>query len=155
MRLRIIVTLFSFLLLSLAAAVATNAHCQIPCGIYDDEARFVLLNEHITTIEKSMKLVTELSAEGDKNYNQIVRWVVNKEDHADQFIDIVTQYFLAQRIKPTAPEDTQAYNTYLKKVELLHHMIVYAMKCKQTTDPANTEKLTELVAQFKEMYFAK
>jgi hypothetical protein len=34
-------------------------------------------------------------------------------------------------------------------------MIVYAMKCKQTTDPANTEKLTELVAQFKEMYFAK
>lgn len=34
--------------------VSAWAHCQIPCGIYDDAARFKALAEHITTIEKSI-----------------------------------------------------------------------------------------------------
>ena len=41
---------------------SVQAHCQIPCGIYGDEMRFQMLEEHITTIEKSMKLIGELSA---------------------------------------------------------------------------------------------
>ncbi len=58
-------------------------HCQIPCGIYDDEARFASISEHITTIEKSMKEIERLSAEAKPNMNQIVRWVNNKDQHAD------------------------------------------------------------------------
>ena len=52
--------------------VATVAwgHCQIPCGIYDDAARFTLLKEHVTTIEKSMKSIDALSADATKNANQ-------------------------------------------------------------------------------------
>ncbi len=141
--------------IALLLPVIASAHCQIPCGIYDDEARFKLLNEHITTIEKSMKLIAELSAEGEKNYNQIVRWVTNKEDHAQQFMDIVTAYFMAQRIKPVDPSDTEAHAEYTKKVERLHQMLVYAMKCKQTIDKANTEKLKKLVSDFKELYMPK
>ena len=34
----------------------------------------------------------------------MVRWVVNKEVHADELSDIVTYYFMAQRIKPGMPE---------------------------------------------------
>jgi nickel superoxide dismutase len=135
--------------------VIASAHCQIPCGIYDDKARFTLLNEHITTIEKSMKLITELSAEGEKNHNQIVRWVTNKEDHAQQFMDIVTAYFMAQRIKPVDPADAAAHGEYLKKVELLHQMLVSAMKCKQTTDKKHTEKLKKLVTDFEKLYMGE
>ncbi len=140
--------------LALMPAIVSS-HCQIPCGIYDDQARIDMLNEHITTIEKSMNQITELSAEEDKNYNQIVRWVTNKEEHAQQFQDIVTFYFLAQRIKPVDPGEKEAYQKYLKKLELLHHLQVYAMKCKQTTDLANVEKLKSLVKEFADLYFEK
>ena len=81
-----------------------------------------------------------------KNSNQLVRWVTNKEDHANQFQEIVTQYFMTQRIKP----DT---NEYDKKIAALHQMLVYAMKCKQTTDVSNVEKLKGLINEFKVLYF--
>lgn len=128
------------------------AHCQIPCGIYDDSLQFVLLTEDITTIEKSITQLAELAAATDKNYNQIVRWVTNKDDHADKFMAIVTDYFMVQRIKPVPPADT-AYDLYVKKVTVLHQMLVTAMKCKQTTDMENATRLRQLVAEFKDLYF--
>lgn len=121
------------------------AHCEIPCGIYDDKMRITMLLEHISTIEKSMGKILDL--ESGKNMNQSVRWIMNKEEHANQFQEIVSQYFLTQRIKADAKE-------YGKKLELLHQMLVYAMKCKQTTDLQNTAKLKELVGEFDKLYFA-
>jgi len=59
------------------------SHCQIPCGIYGDQTRFDLIAENITTIEKSMKQIIELSKNNITDINQIVRWVQNKEKHAD------------------------------------------------------------------------
>lgn len=150
--------------ISLAAVVALVllaipsgvwAHCEIPCGIYDDELRYDLLEEHITTIEKSMNMTVQLSAEGDKNYNQLVRWIVNKDDHADKFMDIVTQYFLTQRIIPAEADAGAEYEYYITQVTLMHRMLVTAMKCKQTTDLANVETLKELVAKSRTLYFEK
>ena len=59
-----------------------DAHCEIPCGIYDDQLRTKLIAEHATTIEKSMKQIMELSKANPINYNQLVRWISNKEAHA-------------------------------------------------------------------------
>lgn len=133
------------LLILLFSATAALSHCEIPCGIYDDRMRIALLEEDIKTIEKSMGKIQELQ-EGDDS-NQLVRWVMNKEDHANKIQEIVTQYFLTQRIKADEKE-------YSKKLEILHQMLVYAMKCKQTTDTTNTAKLQELVDQFEQLYFA-
>ena len=124
------------------------AHCQVPCGIYGDETRFTLMEEHITTIEKSMNQIVELSKEDDKNYNQIVRWVNNKETHADEFTDIVTYYFLAQRIKPDADK-------YEEKLVLLHGLMVSAMKAKQTTDLDNIAALRDNLEKFRKLYLGK
>ena len=128
------------------------SHCEIPCGIYGDKMRIDMMNEDIATIEKSMRQIVDLSSEAKPNYNQIVRWVVNKEHHADKFRDIVTQYFMAQRLKPAAPEEPKAYSAYLHQLKLLHEMIIYSMKCKQTTDLANVEKMRQLVAEFAKAY---
>lgn len=144
----------AFAVLMLAAG-SVSAHCQIPCGIYDDDARIGMLNEHITTIEKSMNEITRLSGEGDKNYNQLVRWVNNKELHADKFMEVVTSYFMAQRIKLVEKTDAAAFADYQAKLTTLHAMLVYAMKCKQTTDLANVEKLRELTHDFAHMYGAE
>ena len=131
------------------------SHCQIPCGIYDDEGRFNTMAEHITTIEKSMKLIESLSAEDKPNMNQIVRWVNNKEAHADELSHIVTFYFMAQRTKIVSEGEPQEYRKYIKKLTLLHEMLFYAMKAKQTTETANVEKLKSLLNQFHESYFGK
>ena len=149
-------------LVFVAAAVfisltASNAfaHCQVPCGIYDDGARFALLEEHVATIEKAMKQIEELSAAKPPNYNQIVRWVRNKEHHADELSEIVTYYFMAQRVKPVEKKGEAAHSKYLGELTSLHEMVVYSMKAKQTTDLANVDRLRALIAQFKVSYLGE
>jgi len=127
-------------------AVNASAHCEIPCGIYDDQMRINLIKEHITTIEKSMIQIMKLEKEKDHHSNQLVRWIMNKEHHADKLQEIVTQYFMTQRIKP----DTQNYE---KQLGLLHQMLIYSMKCKQTTDTKNTDQLKKIVKDFQDIYF--
>jgi nickel superoxide dismutase len=131
------------------------SHCQMPCGIYDDPARFNEIAEDITTLEKSMKQIVELSADPSKNANQLIRWVMTKEEHADDISHIVTFYFMAQRIKLPAEGDTGAYNEYVKKLTLLHKMLIYSMKAKQTTDLENIKKLRSLLEQFRTIYSGK
>lgn len=131
------------------------SHCQIPCGIYDDEARFNMIAEHITTVEKSMKLIETLSAQQKPNMNQVVRWVNNKDKHADEISHIVTYYFMAQRVKLPAKGNTKAFNEYVTKLTLLHQMLVYSMKTKQTTDLENVDKLRSLSDEFHKVHFGK
>lgn len=133
---------FTFLFLIAATA---SSHCEIPCGIYDDHMRITMLQEHITTIEKSMGMIIDL--EKGENSNQLVRWVMNKESHAEKFQEIVTQYFFTQRIKPDEKD-------YTAKLSMLHQMLVFSMKCKQTTDLNHVAKLRSLVSDFEKLYFA-
>jgi len=125
----------------------------MPCGIYDDAAGIALLEEHINTIEKSMRKIEDLSQERKVNYNQLTRWVNNKELHAQYIQDIVAQYFLTQRIKPAGRDDPVAYKKYTTELNLLHQMLMYAMKAKQTTDTNIAQRLRSLLGRFKSVYF--
>ena len=127
-------------------SVKAFSHCEIPCGIYDDEMRIEMISEHIGTIEKSMNQIMQLQTDGLQNSNQLVRWIMNKEDHANEIQEIVSQYFMTQRIKPDAKD-------YDKKLGLLHEMLIYSMKCKQTTDVTYVGKMKDLVKEFKDLYF--
>lgn len=123
-----------------------GAHCEIPCGIYDDPLRINLVAEHATTIEKSMKQIVELGKADQTNHNQLVRWVSNKEAHATEVQHIVSQYFMTQRIKPDQDK-------YAEKLAVLHKMLIAAMKCKQTTDPSHVGTLRSLLKAFEDLYF--
>jgi nickel superoxide dismutase len=135
------------------SAFQSKAHCEIPCGIYGDSVRISLIYEHIETVEKSMNMINELSAQAKTDYNQLVRWVVNKEEHAKKIQDIVSQYFIHQRIKPVDPSNKEAYAKYQKQLEVLHHISVFAMKSKQTTDLNIIDTLREKVGAFEKLYF--
>jgi hypothetical protein len=126
------------------------AHCQIPCGIYGDQRVVSEMEEHIMTVEKGMNQINELSKDPGANANQLTRWVINKDEHAQEIQQIALDYFLAQRVKLDEAE-SESYN---KKLALLHQIIVYSMKCKQTTDLANVEALKKSLAEFKALYFA-
>ena len=142
---------FQFLLvvsICFFAAAQAAAHCEIPCGIYDDEMRVNMIAEHITTIEKSMNQIIKLESDAKINYNQLNRWIMNKERHANELQEIVTQYFMTQRIKPDA-------ENYSKKLILLHKMLIYAMKSKQTTELSHITTLRSLLKEFHDLYFGK
>ena len=143
-----IVALFSF-----ASTSSLHAHCQVPCGIYSDDTVLIDLNTHQQTIAKAMVQINELSADAGKNANQLSRWVTNKEEHATKIQDTMTQYFLAQRVKLAESESNK--DAYLNKLSLIHQIIVHAMKCKQTTDPANAQGLLETIEAFTKAYTAK
>ncbi len=142
-----------FLSILVFANFKSYAHCEIPCGIYGDSVRIALIAEHIATIEKSMNQINELSKSDKPDYNQLVRWIYNKEEHAKKIQDIVSQYFLHQRIKMVDPDDAEAYAKYQKQLELLHGLLVYSMKSKQGTDLANIEKLRSTLSLFEKSYF--
>jgi nickel superoxide dismutase len=124
-----------------------RAHCEIPCGIYDDELRAKLIEEHAGTIKKSMETIVSLQKQTPVDYNQLVRWIANKDDHAEKIQHLVTQYFMTQRIKPGTPQ-------YDVRLKALHEILIYAMKCKQTTDVQNVTALLRSLSRFKKSYFA-
>jgi len=148
-------TLIALLLLALSLPTIVSAHCEIPCGIYADKMRIDMIKEHITTIEKSMKQITELEQDNPINYNQLVRWIDNKDDHANKIQEIVTQYFMTQRIKLVDESDKESMEKYEKEIFLLHKMLIFAMKTKQTTELKYCDKLQELVDDFYSIYFTK
>ncbi|MCH9031279.1 MAG: superoxide dismutase [candidate division Zixibacteria bacterium] len=141
--------------LVITIAPKTFAHCQVPCGIYGDQMRFEIMVEHIATIEKSMNQIIELSSKPGKNANQLVRWVNNKDEHADKISEIVSYYFLAQRIKePGSDADVSEIKNYQARLNFLHRLTVSAMKCKQTTDLGNVGKLRAALEEFADSYLS-
>ena len=135
-----------FLMIIIFYHIPIFSHCQIPCGIYSDATRIFQINEDLTTIEKAMQKIIDLSTKSDpQSLNQLNRWVTTKEDHAKNIQKIVSSYFLTQRIKI----DTQDYP---EKVILLHKILVSAMKCKQTTDKQNISYLKSHLETFSKVY---
>lgn len=125
------------------------AHCQIPCGIYSDSEQILKIEEDLATIEKAMKKVRELSSNSDpQSFNQKVRWITAKESHAQNIQDIVSRYFMAQRIK----EDSKNYS---KKIKALHSLLISTMKCKQSLELVNVINSRMHLKSFSKLYFGK
>ena len=145
---RAISTTILVTILVLSARFA-QAHCQVPCGIYGDERRFEELLEDQATIAKAQAQINEIAGGHEaQSLNQLVRWVTTKEAHASNVQKVIVDYFLAQRIKA----DKENYTDQLKAA---HAVIVTAMKCKQSADPATAEALQKAVFGLYEAYTGK
>lgn len=128
------------------------AHCQVPCGIYDDSARINAMLEDAVTIEKAVKQILELTAKHDAlSVNQATRWIMTKEEHASHVITTVAEYFLTQKLTDPA-EDAPEYPEYLRKLALHHKVMRAAMKTKQTVDPDNVAALRRAIEALGQVY---
>ena len=138
-----ILSLFATLFLS---ASIVSAHCQVPCGIYDDHARVKAMLEDVATIEKAVTSMAGLAGKTDvQSANQMVRWVMNKEKHAQNIIATISDYFLTQRVKVQHKD----YGDRLKK----HHAVILAaMKAKQKSDKATVATLNDAVKAIAPFY---
>lgn len=125
------------------------AHCQVPCGIYDDSARVDAMLEDAQTTAKATKLINELAGKTDaQSQNQIARWVMNKESHAQKIIATISDYFLTQRVKASQKD-------YIERLVKHHAVIVAAMKVKQNADPKHVEALTKSIEALAPYYVVK
>ena len=130
------------------------AHCQVPCGIYNDAARIIQIQEDFSTIQKAMTNIKKLSLQQDAtSMNQLTRWIMTKENHASKIQKVVSEYFLTQRIK-TKTEGSD-YITYVKKVTTIHQILVSAMKCKQTVDSGYVDEGLHQTETLIDLYFDK
>ena len=128
-----------FVFASLFLARGADAHCQVPCGIYDDHARVESLLEDARTVEKACTMIHELAEKTDaQSRQQVVRWVTNKESHAENVIRTVCDYFLTQRVKPSQED-------YVERLKRHHAVILAAMKAKQHADLESAAALTEAI----------
>ncbi|MCC9600526.1 superoxide dismutase, Ni [Stieleria sp. JC731] len=143
-----------FLTASLAfmfTASIAMAHCQVPCGIYGDQMRFEQMLEDEHTISKAQLEINKI-ADGElgkgQAINQAARWVATKEDHATKIQNTIAAYFMAQRIKADG-------DNYTKKLTSAHAVMVAAMKCKQSADPATAQALEKAIFDFYRAYEGK
>ena len=121
-------------------------HCQLPCGIYDDASRVHQMLEDALTIDKAINQIIELNDKTDaQSAQQLVRWVNNKEIHADKIITTISNYFLTQRVKPSAED-------YLLRLSEHHQVILLSMKVKQKADAKVAEDLMEAVEALSKYY---
>lgn len=131
-----LVLVLASIFLGFGVTQSANAHCQVPCGIYDDHARVKSMLEDVVTIDKAITSIKDLSGKSDaQSNNQLVRWVVNKEKHADNIINTISNYFLTQRVNSSQKD-------YQERLVKHHAVIVSAMKVKQNVDPKLADQLT-------------
>jgi len=130
----------------LLTMTALYAHCQVPCGIYGDHDRVKAMLEDASTVAKAVTQINELSEKTDaQSANQLVRWVNNKESHAEKIISTISNYFLTQRVKSKQSD-------YKERLVLHHAVILAAMKAKQTVSVENAHKLTEAIQAIESYY---
>ena len=121
-------------------------HCQVPCGIYDDAVRIILIQEDFSTIKKAMGEIKNYSKKDDaQSLNQLSRWVSTKENHATNIQNVISSYFLIQRVKSKSRD-------YVEHLKLLHEVMVYAMKCKQSIDDAYVDSGLRSINKFSKSY---
>lgn len=141
LNLRLLTLISSFLTLQYAWS-----HCQVPCGVYGDSARFTQMLEDQTTIAKAIDQISNLAGKKDaKSANQLNRWVAAKEDHASKIQKTIAEYFLTQRIKSSS----EKYDALLKGA---HSVMVAAMKCKQGADILDADTLKSAIKSFQQVY---
>jgi nickel superoxide dismutase len=143
--LRFCVLLIAGLLTLSASSSRVAAHCQVPCGIYDDDGRIQMMLEDTRTIQKATASIQELAGKTDAlSQNQLSRWVATKEQHASHIITTVAEYFLTQKVKPVAHGEN-GYEDYLAHLADHHAVMVAAMRTKQQVDVATVAKLQEAI----------
>jgi len=130
---------------SLLYSQSVEAHCQMPCGIYNDAMIFDKGDEYFLTMYKGISVLNNSPFSTVKEKNDFVRWVVTKEKMSDAFAEILTSYFLQQKIKP-GDLDTP------KRLESVHKLLFGLVAIKQNTSLEYVEEFSKEWEKFKLMF---
>ena len=124
-----------------------KAHCDVPCGIYDP----ITAQINALTVVRMMDLMTGLAEGDDKTvvdfHNSMSRYVAVKEDHAEKAKHEI-RVIWGDFIKDTHVEK------YPELPGLVHKIMQFGSKSRQTADRANGLALVDAINQFAEIFWA-
>jgi len=126
--------------------IEARAHCDVPCGIYDPhQAQIGAL-----TVIRMIDLMNDLKASGNPEtleyQNSIARYVLVKEEHAEQVkreVRVIYGDYIKQEQLDKFPE----------LPGLVHKIMQLGSKCRQTTSRDAAMDLLNHVNRFAEIYW--
>jgi len=123
-----------------------DAHCDIPCGIYDPiTAQIAAL-----TVVRMIDLMKDLDSKGgDKTveyHNSMSRYIAVKEEHAEKAKHDV-RVIWGDYLK------VQHLEKYPKAHELVHKIMQLGSKSRQTADRDNAVQFVEAINEFAQIFW--
>ena len=119
-----------------------NAHCDIPCKIYDP----AVVQVAALSVVRILDIILELNLSAKANQSELARLTIEKENQArivkDEIRIIWGDYFKDPQIK-----------MYPNIHSLVHSIMMAGSKCKQSIDRQNGLDLVELVNEFTEAFW--
>ncbi len=122
-----------------------SAHCQMPCGIYHDAMVYDQIDQYVETMVKAMAMLNDSKFSSARDRNEFTRWVITKEEESDNMAQLITKYFLQQKIKP-GEDDTN------KRLDSAHKLLFLLVQIKQTVDVKFVRSFAEEWDKFKRMF---
>ena len=120
-----------------------NAHCDIPCKIYDP----AVVQVAALSVVRILDIISELDESSKANQSELARLTIEKENQArivkDEIRIIWGDYFKDPQIK-------EFPNVH----ELVHSIMMAGSKSKQELSRENAENLLNKVNEFAEMFWA-
>lgn len=128
------------------ALPVAEAHCDVPCGIYDPSTAQLAA----MSVARFLDQIDELTAAGIDTVNaqaRLARLMAQKEEHAQAVKDAVVviwgDYFKAVHVE-----------RFPDLHDLTHRIMSKASACKQELAVTHGRELVELVNEFAERFFA-
>ena len=119
-----------------------NAHCDIPCKIYDP----AVVQVAALSVVRILDIISELDESSKANQSELARLTIEKENQArivkDEIRIIWGDYFKDPQIE-----------MYPNIHSLVHSIMMAGSKCKQSIDRQNGLDLVELVNEFAEAFW--
>ena len=119
-----------------------NAHCDIPCKIYDP----AVIQVAALSVVRILDIISELEESSKGNQSELARLTIEKENQArivkDEIRIIWGDYFKDPQIE-----------MYPNIHTLVHSIMMSGSKCKQSIDRQNGLDLVELVNEFTEAFW--
>lgn len=122
-----------------------EAHCQMPCGIYHDSMVYDQIDQYVETMYKGQTVINDNKFANAHDRNEFVRWILTKDKSSDDMAQLITTYFLQQKIKP-GEDDTD------KKLKAAHKLLFLIVAIKQNSDRSIVEQFADEWEKFKLMF---
>lgn len=123
-----------------------QAHCDIPCGIYDPHGALIASLTVIRMIDLMNDLVAAHKEQDLEYYNSLTRYIAVKEEHAEllkrEVRVIFGDYFKKEHV-----------DKYPELPTLVHQIFQLASKSRQTTSRDSAMQLLGMVNRFAEIFW--
>lgn len=140
--------LFGLAVLVVCGSGNLHAHCQLPCGIYHDDMVYEEIDQYVETMFKGVSVLDENKFSTPTEKNQIIRWIINKEESSNGIATRITEYFLQQKIKP-GEEDTD------RKLRSAHKLLFLLVQIKQNVSLKIIKDFNDEWENFKLLFHSK